>query len=707
MTSGFLAGAVMMTFFAPAARCLAAASRLVKRPVDSKTTSTPRSFHGSCAGSLQRQHLELVAVDGDACRPWPRRFACRLPSTESYFSRCASVCGVGQVVDGDEVDVLVAERRAHDVAADAAEPVDANLDWPCDVLLERSTNDVSCQISEVNALAAVRCYLERYSLGRAPLYTLAHRRSVVVLSPYFLYQAVRYKKYIGSLAPAARATCRSRFNLDGDESIWIHAVSVGEALTARALAADLQARYPRLRLFLSTTTMAGQQVARTQPPGRRRASSTSRSTGPSSSAARCDLVQPRLFIMMETEIWPNLLRACRARGVKTVLVNGRISSRSYPRYRLVRPFFRRVLADVDRFCMQSDESARRHRRHRRRPGARHRHRQPEVRLARVAGAAAHGRPRERVLRFFRLAPHRAGDRRRQHDARARRRRCSRAFARVRRAHPTALLDPRAAPARAVRRGRALARDAGFASCGAPSCRSTPSRAPTSSSSTRSASWRSSIQVATAVFVGGSLVDHGGHNILEPAVFGKPIVFGPHMQNFEEIAEAFLASRRRSRSPTPPSSTTRAASGSSATRSSARGSARRRARWSRPTAAPRPRRSTSIADLLPPPGGRGVVRAVQACLGARACCPQNRPSGDRRRQVAERLSRHAGSVDIGRRLRPGCGRRSSASATSRRRPRQDARSSRLLARLLDRARRAAGDPDAAATRAAGRRTASSS
>ena len=71
------------------------------------------------------------------------------------------------------------------------------------------------------------------------------------------------------------------------------------------------------------------------------------------------LVKPRLFVMMETEIWPNLLRECQRRGVRTMLVNGRISNRSYPRYRLVRPFFRRVLADVDRFCMQSDESARR------------------------------------------------------------------------------------------------------------------------------------------------------------------------------------------------------------------------------------------------------------------------------------------------------------------------------------------------------------
>ena len=77
-------------------------------------------------------------------------------------------------------------------------------------------------------------------------------------------------------------------------------------------------------------------------------------------------------------------------------------------------------------------------------------------------------------------------------------------------------------------------------CAGPSCRSTPSRAPTSSCSTRIGELAQLYQLATAVFVGGSLVDHGGHNILEPAVFGKPIVFGPHMQNFKEIADAFLA-----------------------------------------------------------------------------------------------------------------------------------------------------------------------
>src|SRR5207247_10374190 len=68
---------------------------------------------------------------------------------------------------------------------------------------------------------------------------------------------------------------------------------------------------------------------------------------------------PAVIISSETELWPHRLRLCTKLGVKTVVINGRISSRSYPRYRLIRPFFRRVLDDVDRFCMQSEESARR------------------------------------------------------------------------------------------------------------------------------------------------------------------------------------------------------------------------------------------------------------------------------------------------------------------------------------------------------------
>lgn len=83
-----------------------------------------------------------------------------------------------------------------------------------------------------------------------------------VMSPYLLYQAVRYRKYITSLRQRMGYLPVS-FNLDGDESIWIHAVSVGEVLTARALLPELRERYPHLRIFLSTTTMTGQQIAAT------------------------------------------------------------------------------------------------------------------------------------------------------------------------------------------------------------------------------------------------------------------------------------------------------------------------------------------------------------------------------------------------------------------------------------------------------------
>ena len=93
------------------------------------------------------------------------------------------------------------------------------------------------------------------------LYSVATLLALVALSPYFLYQALRHNKYVGSLGQRLGYLPVS-FNLDGEESIWVHAVSVGEVLAARPIIAGLRARYPELRLFLSTTTLSGQQLAR-------------------------------------------------------------------------------------------------------------------------------------------------------------------------------------------------------------------------------------------------------------------------------------------------------------------------------------------------------------------------------------------------------------------------------------------------------------
>src|SRR6185295_371533 len=172
------------------------------------------------------------------------------------------------------------------------------------------------------------------------------------------------------------------------------------------------------------------------------------------------LVKPRLFVMMETEIWPNLLRECRRSGVKTVVINGRISSRSYPRYRMIRPFFRRVLADVDRFCMQSDESARRLIELGADPARTTVTGSLKFDSLELPAATAHGKPRERVLRFFRIGPQRtvlvAGSTVRGEEVAV-----LRAFARIKAAIPSALAI--LAPRQPERFGEVerIARDAGF------------------------------------------------------------------------------------------------------------------------------------------------------------------------------------------------------------------------------------------------------
>src|SRR5258705_805610 len=369
------------------------------------------------------------------------------------------------------------------------------------------------------------------------LYSVVIVAFFAVMSPSLLYQAVRYRKYIGSLSQRLGYLPIS-FNLDAGESIWIHAVSVGEVLTARALLPQLRERYPRLRLYLSTTTMTGQHIAR-------------------SSLQYVDevfylpfdlrfivnrtlrLVKPGRLIMTEHEIGPNLLRACRRTGVRTVLVNGRISSRSYPRYRLAKPFFRRVLMHIDRFCMQGEESARRIIE----MGA-----DPDkvvvtgslkfdsLDLPGVATPADRGR--NRVLRYFRMTNDRpviiaASTMKGEEEA------VFEAFQRIRARVPEALLI--IAPRKPERFDdvEAQARSAGWKTA-------RRSQLPVDAEPRQDVVVLDTIgelaqlyQIATAVFVGGSLVDTGGHNILEPAVFGKAILFGPYMQNFAEIARAFV------------------------------------------------------------------------------------------------------------------------------------------------------------------------
>jgi 3-deoxy-D-manno-octulosonic-acid transferase len=370
------------------------------------------------------------------------------------------------------------------------------------------------------------------------LYSLLILILGVVVSPYLAYQAIRYKKYIGSLGQRMGYLPVS-FNLDGEASIWIHAVSVGETMTVRALIADLRRRYPNLRIFLSTTTMAGQQVARRNLHDVDAVFYLPLDL-PFIVRRTLRLVKPRLFVMMETEIWPNLLRQCKRIGVATVLVNGRISSRSYPRYKIAKPFFKNVLADVDRFCMQTEEAARRVIDMGADPAKVVVTGSLKFDSLDVPGALTlDGRGHNRVLRYFRMASGRpvivAGSTMREEDQFV-----LQAFRRIKAstANPLLVLAPRH-PERFAEVAQ-LARDQAFVTAKRSDLQiDAEPRADVVVLDTIG-ELAQVYQIATAVFVGGSLVDTGGHNILEPAVFGKPIVFGPHMHNFKEIAEAFVA-----------------------------------------------------------------------------------------------------------------------------------------------------------------------
>lgn len=368
------------------------------------------------------------------------------------------------------------------------------------------------------------------------LYSAAIVCYALSVSPRLLYEAVRHGKYVGTLRERW-GYLPDGIDAGGRPSIWIHAVSVGEVQAARTLIPGLRDRYPGHRLWLSTTTRTGRAVAAgiegvdglfyfplDLPPAVDRV---------------LDRVRPALFVAVDTELWPNLLRRCARRGVRTVLVNGRISDRSYPRYRLVRRWFRRVLADMDRCCAQSDESARRLVD----LGA------PADRVVTTGNlkfdalpATRPGPPsRDGLPRSLGLAPGRPalvaasthpGEEGPVLDA----------FRRLRARTPdlVLVLAPRH-PERGAE-AAALAADRGLAAV-------RRSRLPEGGAGRAEVVVLDTVgelpalfPAATVVFVGGSLVPSGGHNVLEPAAWGRPVVFGPHMENFAEIAELFVAHR---------------------------------------------------------------------------------------------------------------------------------------------------------------------
>lgn len=374
------------------------------------------------------------------------------------------------------------------------------------------------------------------------LYSLLAALAALLLSPYFLWKGLREGKYLHSLRERLGYLSGKLRWPDARPTIWLHAVSVGEVLAGLPLAQKLMAEFPQYRLVVSTTTATGQQLAR------------ERMTfadgcfyfpldwaGPVRRVLR--LLRPSLLIVLETEIWPNVLRECQRAGVAVVFVNGRISERSFARYEKLlavsgslSAFLRDALGRATLFLMQSEADAQRLRQ----LGG------PENRIE-VTGNLKFDLPPPAESQFAAWLDGQIKQQERwpvlvagsvvageeEHVLAA--------YDYIQRKWNRTLLilAPRKperfdAAARIVQEdGWRIVRRSSL-SQGAP----LPEDCDVlllDSVGELAALYR----LADATFVGGSLVNSGGHNILEPALFGKPPCFGTSMQNFREMAALFL------------------------------------------------------------------------------------------------------------------------------------------------------------------------
>jgi len=186
-------------------------------------------------------------------------------------------------------------------------------------------------------------------------YSLLLTLGLLVLIPHFIFQAIAHGKYVAGL----RQRLGSDLHWSSRPVIWLHCVSVGETQAARPLVKKLRAAFPDHALVVSTITTTGQNLARQVFA----ADAESIFYFPFDWAwtvrRALNTVKPDVVLIMETELWPNFLHECHSRRIPVALVNGRISRQSFRRYRLVRFFITRILADLSTAVMQSDADAQR------------------------------------------------------------------------------------------------------------------------------------------------------------------------------------------------------------------------------------------------------------------------------------------------------------------------------------------------------------
>jgi 3-deoxy-D-manno-octulosonic-acid transferase len=345
---------------------------------------------------------------------------------------------------------------------------------------------------------------------------------LILALPYFLLIGLFRGKYLANFAerigyyrtPAA------------DHELWVHAVSVGETLAARPVVDEIRRQRPATTIVFTTTTITGQAQAKRLFPD----ATVTYFPFDFGTSVRRFLAhhRPRVFATMETEIWPNATRLSRARGVRLLLANGRISDRSFPRYRLLRPFVAAVLRQYDRILAREQADRDRFIAIGATPSS------VEVSGNVKFDYAPDVRPLEIAPRLATLI---AG-------------RKVLVLGSTMQGEDEALIPELA---------RFLASNDAFAIIAPRKAERFESVASLLTASgirfARRSRWTDGpadvllldsfgelaklYDFASVAFVGGSLVPTGGHNPIEPAAASVPVCFGPYMSNFREIARVFL------------------------------------------------------------------------------------------------------------------------------------------------------------------------
>jgi 3-deoxy-D-manno-octulosonic-acid transferase len=361
-------------------------------------------------------------------------------------------------------------------------------------------------------------------------YTVLLAAGLFVSLPYWLFRMVRDQKYRAGLAERFGKVPRRLVDATRRSTIWVHAVSVGEVLAVTRLVAELQKSHPEHRIYISTTTDTGQKLAR-QRFGEENVFYFPVDF-PFAIRSYLNTLRPDLLVLAETEFWPNVLRLTRQSGARVAIVNARISDRSRRGYRFLRSLMVPVLTNVSVFLAQTQTD--------------------RERLIEI------GAPPDRVevtgnLKFDVAAPEPpaivASLRAAFHNTNTgpiivagstmdgEESLLLRTFEIVRGSHPHAVMI--LAPRHPQRFQNVCDL---VTSLGLPVLRRSLWSGEDLGGTVfvlDSIGELAAIYALTDLaFVGGSLVEYGGHNILEPAQYGIATLIGPHYENFRDMVNLF-------------------------------------------------------------------------------------------------------------------------------------------------------------------------